>query len=123
MAKPVAATAVKIMRLFIGQPFVILSSSKLRLTPSGSGAPAGQRRAARYARPPTQGGIMEVTPGGMAVVTFTLLDALFTRLIDKGLLDEADQVAIFTSARESLATSQDEQMREAANLLDHLYKS
>jgi len=30
---------------------------------------------------------MEVTPQGMAVVTFTLLDALFTRLIDKGLLD------------------------------------
>ena len=66
---------------------------------------------------------MEVTPQGMAVVTFTLLDALFTRLIDKGLLDQADQVAIFTSARASLATSQDEQMREAANLLDHLYKS
>jgi hypothetical protein len=30
---------------------------------------------------------------------------------------------IFTSARESLTTSQDAQMREAAALLDHLYKS
>ena len=66
---------------------------------------------------------MEVTPGGMAVVTFTLLDALFTRLIDKGLLDPQDQVAIFTSARESLVASQDPQMREAAALLDHLYKT
>jgi hypothetical protein len=66
---------------------------------------------------------MEVTPGGMAVVTFTLLDALFTRLIDKGLLDQADQVAIFQEARTSLTTSQDAQMREAAALLDHLYKS
>jgi len=66
---------------------------------------------------------MEVTPGGMAVVTFTLLDALFTRLIDKGLLDQADQVAIFNEARESLATSQDAQMREAAGLLDHLYRT
>jgi hypothetical protein len=66
---------------------------------------------------------MEVTPAGMAVVTFTLLDALFTRLIDKGQLDQADQVAIFASARESLTTSQDAQMREAAALLDHLYKS
>ena len=50
---------------------------------------------------------MEVTPGGMAVVTFTLLDALFTRLIDKGLLDQADQVAIFNEARVSLTSSQD----------------
>jgi hypothetical protein len=66
---------------------------------------------------------MEVTPGGMAVVTFTLLDALFSRLIDKGLLDQADQVAIFQQARESLATSQDAQMRDAAALLDHLYRS
>ena len=66
---------------------------------------------------------MEVTPQGMAVVTFTLLDALFTRLVDKGLLDQADQVAIFNEARESLTSSQDEQMREAANLLDHLYRS
>ena len=66
---------------------------------------------------------MEVTPAGMAVVTFTLLDALFTRLIDKGLLDQQDQIAIFTSARESLTSSQDAQMREAAALLDHLYKS
>jgi hypothetical protein len=66
---------------------------------------------------------MDVTPAGMAVVTFTLLDALFTRLIDKGLLDQQDQVMIFTSARESLTTSQDAQMREAAALLDHLYKS
>ena len=66
---------------------------------------------------------MEVTPAGMAVVTFTLLDGLFTRLIDKGLLDQADQVAIFNQARESLATSQDAQMREAASLLDHLYRT
>lgn len=66
---------------------------------------------------------MEVTPGGMAVVTFTLLDALLNQLIEKGLLDQQDQVAIFTRARESLVTSQDAQMREAAALLDHLYKS
>ena len=66
---------------------------------------------------------MEVTPGGMAVVTFTLLDALFTRLIDKGLLDQADQVAIFNAARESLTSSQDAQMREAAALLDHFYRT
>jgi hypothetical protein len=66
---------------------------------------------------------MEVTPGGMAVVTFTLLDALFNQLIDKGVLDQQDQVAIFTRARESLTSSHDEQMRESAALLDHLYKS
>jgi len=66
---------------------------------------------------------MEVTPQGMSVVTFTLLDALFTRLVDKGLLDQQDQVTIFQQARESLTTSQDAQMREAAALLDHLYKS
>ena len=66
---------------------------------------------------------MEVTPQGMSVVTFTLLDALFTRLIDKGVLDQADQVAIFQQARESLTTSQDAQMREAAALLDHLYRT
>lgn len=66
---------------------------------------------------------MEVTPQGMAVVTFTLIDALFTRMIDKGLLDQADQVAIFQQARESLTTSQDAQMREAAALLDHLYRT
>jgi hypothetical protein len=66
---------------------------------------------------------MEVTPHGMSVVTFTLLDALFTRLIDKGLLDQADQVAIFAQARESLTSSQDAQMREAAALLDHLYRT
>ena len=66
---------------------------------------------------------MEVTPQGMSVVTFTLLDALFTRLIDKGLLDQADQVAIFTQARESLTSSEDAQMREAAALLDHLYRT
>jgi len=66
---------------------------------------------------------MDVTPGGMAVVTFTLLDALFNKLIDKGLLDQQDQIEIFTRARESLTTSQDAQMREAAALLDHLYKS
>jgi hypothetical protein len=66
---------------------------------------------------------MEVTPQGMSVVTFTLLDALFTRLIDKGLLDQADQVAIFTQARESLTSSEDAQMREAAALLDHLYRN
>ena len=66
---------------------------------------------------------MEVTPQGMSVVTFTLLDALFTRLIDKGLLDQADQVAIFEQARESLTSSQDAQMREAAALLDHLYRT
>ena len=66
---------------------------------------------------------MEVTPGGMAVVTFTLLDALFNKLIDKGLLDQRDQIEIFTRARESLTTSQDAQMREAAALLDHLYQS
>ena len=66
---------------------------------------------------------MEVTPQGMSVVTFTLLDALFTRLVDKGLLDQADQVAIFNEARESLTSSQDAQMREAAALLDHLYRA
>lgn len=66
---------------------------------------------------------MEVTPQGMSVVTFTLLDALFTRLIDKGLLDQADQIAIFRQARESLTSSQDAQMREAAALLDHLYRT
>ena len=66
---------------------------------------------------------MEVTPQGMAVVTFTLLDALFNKLIDKGLLGQQDQIEIFTRARESLTTSQDAQMREAAALLDHLYKS
>lgn len=65
---------------------------------------------------------MDVTPGGMAVVTFTLLDGLFNQLIEKGLLDEQDQVAIFTRARESLTSSSDPQMREAAGLLDHLYK-
>ena len=66
---------------------------------------------------------MEVTPQGMSVVTFTLLDALFTRLIDKGLLDQADQIAIYRKARESLTSSQDAQMREAAALLDHLYRT
>jgi hypothetical protein len=66
---------------------------------------------------------MEVTPQGMAVVTFTLLDALFTRLVDKGVLDQQDQVAIFQEARASLTSSQDVQMREAALLLDHLYKA
>ncbi len=66
---------------------------------------------------------MDVTPQGMTSVTFTLLDALFTRLADKGLIDQADQIAIFNSARESLTASQDAQMREAAGLLDHLYKA
>ena len=66
---------------------------------------------------------MEVTPAGMAVVTFTLLDGLFNQLIEKGVLDQQDQITIFTRARESLTSSQDEQMREAAALLDHLYKA
>ena len=66
---------------------------------------------------------MEVTAEGMAVVTFTLLDGLFSRLIDKGLLDQADQVAIFEQARGSLTSSQDVKMREAAALLDHLYRT
>ena len=66
---------------------------------------------------------MDVTPQGMTSVTFTLLDALFNQLIDKGVLDQQDQVAIFMRARESLTSSQDAQMREAAALLDHLYKS
>jgi hypothetical protein len=66
---------------------------------------------------------MQITTAGMTSVTFTLLDALLTQLIDKGVLTKADQVAIYESARLSLTTAQDPQMREAAALLDHLYKS
>ena len=66
---------------------------------------------------------MDVTPHGMTSVTFTLLDALFDRLIDKGILDQADQVAIYQRAHASLTSAEDPQMREAAALLEHLYKS
>jgi len=65
---------------------------------------------------------MQITPAAMTSVTFTLLDALLTQLIDKGVLTKEDQVAIYESARLSLSTAQDAQMREAAALLDHLYK-
>lgn len=66
---------------------------------------------------------MDITPASMTSVTFTLLDALLTQLIDKGVLTKEDQVAIFESARLSLSTAQDPQMRDAAALLDHLYKN
>lgn len=65
---------------------------------------------------------MQITPAAMTSVTFTLLDALLTQLIDKGVLTKEDQLAIYQSARLSLSTAQDAQMREAAALLDHLYK-
>ena len=65
---------------------------------------------------------MQITPAAMTSVTFTLLDALVTQLIDKGVLDQADQVAMFQRARNSLANATDETMREAVALLDHLYK-
>ena len=65
---------------------------------------------------------MEVTPAAMASVTFTLLDALFNQLIDKGLLTQDDQVAIYQRAWDSLSSAPDEQMRNAAALLEHLYK-
>jgi hypothetical protein len=66
---------------------------------------------------------MDVTPQGMTSVTFTLLDALFNQLIDKGVLNEADQVAIYQRAHTSLTSAEDPQMREAAALLEHLYRS
>ena len=66
---------------------------------------------------------MEVSPQAMTSVTFTLLDALFDRLIDKGVLTQADQVAIYQRAHASLTSAEDEQLREAAALLEHLYKS
>ena len=66
---------------------------------------------------------METTTAGMTAVTFTLLDGLLNRLIDKGVLTQDDQVAIFERARDSLTSAQDPQMREAAALLNHLYKS
>ena len=66
---------------------------------------------------------MDITPASMTSVTFTLLDALLTQLIDKGVLTREDQVAIFESARLGLSTAQDPQMRDAAALLDHLYKN
>ena len=66
---------------------------------------------------------MEITPASMTSVTFTLIDALLTQLIDKGVLTQEDQVAIFESARLSLTSAADPQMRDAAALLDHLYKS
>ena len=65
---------------------------------------------------------MEVSPHGMSSVTFTLLDALFNTLIDKGVLTDADQVAIYQRAWDSLSSSSDPQMREATALLEHLYK-
>ena len=65
---------------------------------------------------------MEVTPHGMSSVTFTLLDALFNTLIDKGILTQDDQVAIYQRAWNSLTTADDPQMREAAALLEHLYR-
>ena len=66
---------------------------------------------------------MEVSPQAMTSVTFTLLDALFNRLIDKGILTQDDQVAIYQRAHSALTSAQDEQMRNAAALLEHLYKS
>ena len=66
---------------------------------------------------------MDVTPHGMTAVTFTLLDALFNQLIEKDILTDADQVAIYQRARAALSSAEDPQMREAAGLLDHLYKS
>jgi len=65
---------------------------------------------------------MQITPAAMTSVTFVLLDALVDRLIDKGVLDQQDQLAMFQRARESLANSTDQTMREAVALLDHLYK-
>jgi hypothetical protein len=65
---------------------------------------------------------IEVSPHGMSAVTFTLLDALFNTLIDKGVLTDADQVAIYQRAWDSLSSSSDPQMREATALLEHLYK-
>ena len=65
---------------------------------------------------------MQITTAAMTSVTFTLLDALLNQLIDKGVLTEQDQVAMFQRARDSLANSADPQMREAVALLDHLYK-
>jgi hypothetical protein len=65
---------------------------------------------------------IEVSPHGMSAVTFTLLDAMFNTLIDKGVLTDADQVAIYQRAWDSLSSSSDPQMREATALLEHLYK-
>ena len=66
---------------------------------------------------------MEVSPQAMSSVTFTLLDALFNQLIDKGVLTQDDQVAIYQRAHASLTSAADDQMRNAAALLEHLYKN
>ena len=65
---------------------------------------------------------MEVSPQAMSSVTFTLLDALLNQLIDKGVLTQDDQVAIYQRAHASLTSAADDQMRNAAALLEHLYK-
>ena len=64
---------------------------------------------------------MQATAEGMTAVTFTLLDALFTQLIDKGVLTQDDQIAIYQRAKASLSTAEDPTMRNAVELLDHLY--
>lgn len=66
---------------------------------------------------------MDITPTSMAAVTFTLVDALFNRLIEKGLLTRDDQIAIFQRAQFGLKSSEDPQMRETVALLEHLYRS
>jgi hypothetical protein len=66
---------------------------------------------------------MDITPASMAAVTFTLLDALFSRLIEKGILTKEDQIAIYQGAHFSLKSSEDQQMRDAVALLEHLYKA
>ena len=66
---------------------------------------------------------MEASPTSMSAVTFTLLDALISRLSEKGLLDRDDMLAIFQQARTSLANADDPQMRAGLELLDHLYTS
>jgi hypothetical protein len=64
---------------------------------------------------------MEASPTSMAAVTFTLIDAVISRLVDKGLLEREDLLAIFQQARSSLANADDPQMRAGLELLDHLY--
>ena len=66
---------------------------------------------------------MDISPNSMTAVTFTLLDALLSRLIEKGVLTQEDQVAIYQRAHFSLKSADDQQMRDAVALLEHLYAS
>jgi hypothetical protein len=66
--------------------------------------------------------MMDTTPTGMAIVTFSMLDALCGRLVEKDVLNKQDLIAIFQQTRASLAAAEDPEMRRAVELLDHLYK-